>query len=320
MSSIYGRGTIQPSDNFNSERAAAKLRRAMKGIGTDERIVIDILTNHSNDQRQEIKAKYQSMYGRDLIEDLRAELGGHFEDVCTALLIPKYEYLAECLYRAVKGAGTDENCIIEILCTHECWEIKEIRKIFREVYEEDLIKFLCHDLSGDFKKIIKALANANREEADKVDDDLAEKEAQKLFDAGVGKSWGTDTEVFLPILCSRSYPQLRLIFEAYERISGHCLSAAIENEFEGDVRRVFLAIVHSITDTWDYFAHQLNECMSGPGTNDRTLIRILVSRSEIDLEDIKRVFRKTFEKDLTEAIAEDTSGDYRKILLRIIRN
>lgn len=42
--------------------------------------------------------------------------------------------------------------------------------------------------------------------------------------------------------------------------------------------------------------------MEGAGTNDVTLIRIIVSRAEIDLGDIKREFERLYDRTLLSAI------------------
>ena len=58
----------------------------------------------------------------------------------------------------------------------------------------------------------------------------------------------------------------------------------------------------SIQNRPAYFAKRLNEAMKGAGTNNKTLIRVLVSRCEVDLVNIKEEYASLFGKSLADHV------------------
>jgi hypothetical protein len=58
--------------------------------------------------------------------------------------------------------------------------------------------------------------------------------------------------------------------------------------------------------------------MKGLGTNDSTLIRVIVTRAEIDMQYIKAEYLKKYKKTLNDGVNSETSGHYRTFLLSLL--
>jgi annexin A7/11 len=79
-------------------------------------------------------------------------------------------------------------------------------------------------------------------------------------------------------------------------------------------------VVQCIKDRPTYFAERLYQAMKGMGTADQTLIRIVLGRSEVDLEDIKDRFFDMYNKSLGKMVEGDISGNYKRLIIAIIKD
>jgi len=308
--------TVLPTRNFDAETDAKVLYKAMKGFGTDEDKIINIVATRSSAQLMAVEKKFRTMYGDDLRKWLEKELKGNLEKVVLGRFFGPRGYQAYVLRNAMAGVGTDERALVDVICTKNKHEMEMVRRAYQALYQRDLVKDIESETSGDFKRILVSLAGAGRDEKP-VDKDLAKTDAKALYEAGEGK-WGTDEGTFNRIFAGRSFPQLRATFVAYKKMAGQDMGAVIEKEMSDDLKMAFLTLVRYIQDPITYYSEVLYRSMKGMGTDDRTLIRTVLSRCEIDLSAIKERFEKLHQKSLDKAIKSETSGDYKKIMLRIV--
>uniref|UniRef100_A0A4W6D1E1 Annexin n=1 Tax=Lates calcarifer TaxID=8187 RepID=A0A4W6D1E1_LATCA len=299
--SNFGKFPHSDAPDFDPSADAETLYNAMKGIGSDKEAILDLVTSRSNAQRQEIISAYKCSFGKDLIDDLKYELTGKFERLIVSLMRTPAYHDAKEIHDAVKGVGTNERCLIEVMASRTNKQIHDMVAAYKDAYGSDIEEDIIMDTSGHFKKMLVVLLQGTRDESGVVDADLVEQDAQDLYAAGE-EQWGTDEAKFIMILGNRSVTHLRMVFDAYEKIGETSIEDSIKSELSGDFERLMLA----------YYV-----MIGGLGTADNTLIRIMISRSEIDMLDIRECFRLRYEKSLYNMIKDDTSGDYKRTLLNL---
>ncbi|XP_076125715.1 annexin A3a isoform X2 [Alosa pseudoharengus] len=309
------KSSIKPKADFNPGDDVVALRKAMEGIGTTEKTLIDILTHRSSSQRETICKAYLAATNRTLVDDLKGDTHGNFERLLVALATPPAAYDAQEVARAMKGVN-DNNAMIEIFASRTNQQIKELAAAYLEETERKITFDLKKEVSGQFGKAILLLAEGGRDESTTVDSTKAKEDAKALYDAGE-KKWGTDEDKFIDILCKRSIPQLRQTLVVYKEISGKTLQESIEGEMSGNLEELLVAIVKCVKNVPAYLAERLHKSMKGAGTDEATLNRIMVSRSEVDMLDIRAQFKKLYEDSLHSSIESDVSDSYGECLKMI---
>ena len=299
------------------QQDADTLRKAMKGFGCDEKAIIEVCIHRTNAQRLEIVKAYKASYGRDLIADLKSELHGKFEDSMIALFTDPIEYDADELRKAMKGLGTNEDTLIEIIASRPPQVIQAIKAKFNEKYKRDLEADVKSETSGTLRKLLIALLQCGRSVNTNPNPSQCAQIADEIYKAGEAKL-GTDESVFNKYFCTLSSHELALVSKEYHKLTGHTILQAIDKEFSGDAKKTLRTIVYATLSPSEYFATRVHDAVKGLGTKDHLLIRVIVSRSEIDLPQIKQYYKQLFGKDMYEDVKNDISGDYRTLLLGII--
>uniref|UniRef100_A0A8C7YDG8 Annexin n=1 Tax=Oryzias sinensis TaxID=183150 RepID=A0A8C7YDG8_9TELE len=252
--------TIVPYEDFDVIADIKALRKACKGLGTDEEAIINILANRSAAQRVEIKQAYFEKYDDDILSYKEAYLQAH---------------------------------------------------------ERDLEADIEDDTSGDVRNLLISLLQASRDEGYEVDENLADQDASSLFEAGEGR-FGTDESTFTYILTHRNYLQLQATFKAYESLSDTDILDTIDAEATGTLKDCYTTLVRCAKNPQLYFARRLNAAMKGLGTDEDTLIRIIVGRSEIDLETVKEMYLEKYDVTLKDALDSECGGDFKRLLIEIL--
>ncbi|XP_039614002.1 annexin A10-like [Polypterus senegalus] len=316
FSGDYLQATIYPAQDFNPAMDAEMLCDAFQGFECNKDMLIDILTQRSNAQRQVIAEAYREMYGRDLISDLRENLSHHFKQVMVGLMYSPFLFDAHELWHAMKGGDTEENCLIDILASRTNEEIYRIKEVYSMEHNSDLQQDIYNETSGHFRDMLINLAQGVRESG-YADPGSAAQDAMVLWEACQLKT-GEHKNLLQMILCNKSYQQLWMVFQEFQNISGQDIIDAIRVCYDGYFQELCIAIILCTRDRSSYFAYRLYNAIHDFGFHNQTVIRTLISRSEVDLMTIRKRYKERYGISLFHDVKQYASGHYESSLIAIL--
>jgi len=224
----------------------------------------------------------------------------------------------------MKGIGTDEATLIKVLGARNPAERLLIRAEFEKQFGRDLIKDIKSETSGNFKNLLVNLVIKPNEVR-----------ADYLYDAMAGA--GTKDAVLIDVITQTNNKDMAETKQIYQtkyagkktKKKGYSgAPTALENDVKddcsGNFENILLALLAANRDE----SATVNDALASDdakllyqkgegkfGTDEATFTRIMTSRSVPHLQAVDRHYRNLYKRSLGEAIAKETSGDYKDALV-----
>lgn len=210
----------------------------------------------------------------------------------------------------------DENVLIEILCTMTNSEIRKVFSTYHKMFGKKLEQGIREDKNGNFKRLLKILSEGSRDETTAPDLKAAMADAEILL-----KNFQQplpNKPMVIDMLCTKSYAQVKLISEEYQKLAGDSLEMALKKHTDDHLKKSLLAIVRYSTNPSHFYARCLNKAIDNYDLDSSALGRLIVARCEIDLMDIKEEFNRTFRKNIKKSLKEEVEGSYKYAVLTLL--
>lgn len=314
------KGSVQHVDTSSDVEA---LRKAMKGMGCDERALIRVLTNpkYANPWTMaQLVHDYNSRFMRNLSKDIESETRGDFETALIALIRGPLENDARVLEKALDRAGTDEDALNDVLLCRSNADLRAISAEYKRVHGRDLLADIKDDVDDNmFRLYSMVLAATRAEAAAQVNPAEVEHKVTELQQATEGVI-GANAISVAQIFTSSNETQLRALAEAYHRKYHRTLQDVVEKEFRGDMEDALLRMLSRAVDPARADAERLRKPLTKAIRNDRLFINRVVSLywDRNRLQQASAAYKKAFGTRLSKDVKECLSGDYEDLIMALV--
>ena len=295
------------------QEAGDLLNTALQG-GNKEGAILNVIQNSNLEMRLQICNYYSERYGKSLYSELKSKLSGNFKALAIHLFLHPLTFAAKMLKKALKGFGSDETVVLEILTLYNQEELRQIEQAFRIETGKELNKEIEKNFSGTLKKNLFNLLYTPRPVNPFPNNEKCEKFADLLADVGE-PNWAGDENIFKEVFIQNSPEELLLIGRYYLKKTGNNMLDVIEQKISGKNKILLREVLYNNIVPQELYAEKIYLAIKGLGTNNTLLNRVLISRNEIDMDDIKDIYLQKYNVTMKDDIIGDTSGIYQNLCL-----
>lgn len=299
------------------------------GLGVDETALVSALGRwrREPEKRAQFRRGFPGFFsssagaGIERCEDeyllhLKAEFA-RFKDAAVLWAMHPWERDARWAHHVLHKAHPP-HILVEVACTRAADDLLGARRAYQALYHRSLEEDVAYRVRDANASLLLGLVSAYRYEGARVNEDLATEEAKALA-AAVRAAPAAATklvqnEQVVRVLVTRSKPQLGATFRVYMELHGKPLEEELPAE------PCLREAVRCLDSPPKYFSEVIHRAFSDDADRQAkaALTRVLVSRADTDMEDIKDAYTRQYGTKLADAVAKNTHGHYKEALLAII--
>nr|AMP46327.1 annexin 8 [Spironucleus vortens] len=290
---------------------AHQIYYAVKGLGTDEQALIDVISRNTLEDLQVVSRAFCACYGREIIPWIKGDVSGNFGKLMTQFYLARYTAWATYIHEAIAGLGTDNKVLIELVLTADENDLAAIKAEYFRLYKEQVFEEISDDISkrADWARLLRAWMSSLRFPRNQIEQD-----ADRLFQAGKGA--GTDERMFMEILCTTTPQEYLQIMIRFQQKYGKDLRKFYQSELSGKTEYAYLLAHDHLIHPAKAVAFTLYNAMKGLGTRDRTLVKQTVLFRDRYMKEVNTFYCQQFGS-LKADFLGDTSCWYAKTLVQV---
>ena len=217
------------------------------------------------------------------------------------------------LYKAMKGAGTDEDTLIKISVENPLKTRLKIKSQYKLTYGSDLLDDFKSDLSGNFLELMLGLYT-----------DIYEYDADQCHKAIEGL--GTNEDTLIEIIGTRPGWMIKKIKEIYKNKYKVELEDDVKGDTSGNFRKLLISLLQCSRsenknpdkEKCTKIAEDLyNAGEKKLGTDEQIFNKYFGTTSPSELMIIAREYHRLYGNSLMKAIDNEFSGDIKKLIKTI---